>query len=138
MGSAVSTPMAHPAAQAPGAGPDPTVPWFITAQVGSTKPLLCLGRARGNRSEARGDQRDDQSRTKKYLVCLWRIFSVQPRQVPRPGVGGQGDLGALQHHSDILRSLTYKEERFVLAGGAGVTGQIQTDLLLGACWGVGW
>lgn len=25
-------------------------------------------------------------------------------------MGGQGDLGALQHHSDILRSLTYKEK----------------------------
>lgn len=74
--------------------------------------------------------------TRAEPACLWEIFYVQPSpSTTTPVSGGQGDLRALQHHSDILRSLTYEEKRFVLARGAGVSGQIQTDLLLGTCWG---
>lgn len=77
------------------------------------------------------------TRAEQRVPCLsgGNILCVAQAKCHDPGVGGQGDLGALQHQSDILRSLTYQEKSFVLARGTGVTGQIQTDLLLGTFWG---
>lgn len=67
------------------------------------------GRSTGQ-SEARGDQWDDQNRANSTLPVCGGYSLCSPGKCHDPGVGGQGDLRALQHHSDILRSLTYKEK----------------------------